>query len=191
MESASLPAEVLATVVAVLEDEGIDYMMAGSVALAIHATPRATQDVDVVINPDAAGLDRLVERFSASARYYISPEAAKQAYAGRGMFNVIDLATGWKVDFIILKARDFSQTEFRRRMETDAAGIRLFVASPEDVVVAKLEWAKIGGSARQIEDVATILRDSELNLDLPYTERWVRELELEKQWNAAKSAAGG
>ena len=34
--------------------------------------------------------------------------------------------------------------------------IALFVASAEDVIIAKLEWSKMAQSQRQIEDVAAI-----------------------------------
>ena len=73
-------------------------------------------------------------------------------------FNVIDLATGWKIDFIIRKSRPFSETEFERRSEVHFEGLRLHIAQPEDVIIAKLEWAKRASSERQIEDVAGILK---------------------------------
>jgi hypothetical protein len=55
----------------------------------------------------------------------------------------------------------------------------------EDLIVAKLEWAKAGQSERQIEDVAGILRVQSGELDLGYVERWIRELQLEPQWEAS------
>jgi len=74
------------------------------------------------------------------------------------LFNVIDLASGWKIDLIIRKSRAFSQEEFHRRQRVDLQTLSLYVASAEDVVVAKLEWSKLAQSQRQIEDVAGILR---------------------------------
>ena len=190
MASGSPHTELLEIVVRALEESDVPYMLTGSFASTIHGISRSTFDIDFVIAPDAVSLRRLVQEFQ-TKRYYVSPEAADGAFARAGMFNVIDHETGLKVDFIIVKPRDFSQTEFERRQPRDAFGVRMFVASPEDVLVAKLEWSKIGGSTRQLEDAAGIIRRQGKNLDLAYIERWVRELGLEEQWKAANSAAGG
>jgi len=81
-------------------------------------------------------------------------DAALEAHTRQSLFNVIDLATGWKIDLIIRKSRAFSQEEFGRRQLVNVQGLPLFVASAEDVVIAKLEWSKLAESQRQIEDVA-------------------------------------
>jgi hypothetical protein len=53
----------------------------------------------------------------------------------------------------------------------------LFVASVEDVIVSKLEWAKMGESARQIEDVAAVFKKQHAAVNRPYIEKWVAELD--------------
>ena len=87
-------------------------------------------------------------------------DAALEARKHQSLFNVVDMATGWKIDLIIRKSRPFSQEEFRRRKRVNLQGGPLFVASAENVVVSKLEWAKLAQSQRgwHIEDVAGILR---------------------------------
>ena len=67
--------------------------------------------------------------------------------------------------------------------------MRLYVASPEDVIIAKMEWAKRGGSARQIEDAAGIVRVRGGELDRDYIERWARDLELEHEWDEVRRTA--
>ena len=79
-------------------------MLTGSLASTVHGTPRATQDIDVVISPDRAGLERLLEQFP-EQQYYVSREAALDAYERTELFNVIDSETGWKMDFLIRKNR--------------------------------------------------------------------------------------
>jgi hypothetical protein len=106
------------------------------------------------------------------------------------MFNIIDFSSGWKIDLIFRKARPFSQMEFSRRKEEDLAGLRLTVATAEDVLIAKLEWAKTGESQRQLEDAAGIIRIKGDLLDTAYIDRWIAELGLEEQWTAAKARAG-
>lgn len=163
-------------------------MLTGSYASSVHGTPRATQDLDIVIAPTRTQLSELLKLFP-ETEYYVSSDAALDALARRSQFNVIDYETGWKVDLIVIKDRDFSRTEFERRRLLELDGTSVYVASPEDVVLAKLEWAKLGASARQVEDAAGILRLQRENLDIAYVERWVAILEIQDQWTEAKARA--
>jgi len=171
-----------------LDRAGILYMLTGSFASAYHGVPRATQDIDLVIAPTADQI-RALRELLPDSEYYFDLESALEAMRHETQCNVIDFATGWKVDLIIRRSRPFSREEFDRRSAIDLHGVRLFIASAEDVLIAKLEWAKIGGSHRQIEDAAGILRLRE-GLDRTYVERWVRELQIGPQWEAARSLAG-
>lgn len=164
-------------------------MVTGSFASSFHGTPRASQDIDFVVDPSPEQLMRL-ERHLPSGEYYMAAGAAMEALRRRGMFNIIDLSTGWKADLIIRKDRPFSREEFRRRRSVEVAGMRLTLASPEDVILSKLEWANAGQSTRQIEDAAGILRLRSMELDHEYLRRWIHELGLEEPWDAARRAAG-
>ena len=172
-----------------LETAGVPYMLTGSFASAFHGAPRTTQDVDVVIAPTLGSLNKLLKQFPEDA-YYVSREAAMEAYAAESLFNVIDLTSGWKIDFIVRKSRAFSVAEFERRREAELLGTTLYIASAEDVVLSKLEWAKMSESERQIDDVAGILRTQGDDLDQDYVEHWVSRLMLQSQWSQAKAAAG-
>jgi hypothetical protein len=188
MASASGAADLLARVTALLGAVGIPYMLTGSFASTLFGAPRTTQDIDIVIEPTLGALERLLHALPDS-EYYVSRDAAREAYGAEGMFNLVDFATGWKVDLIIRKQRSFSQEEFSRRRSVEMLGIRLFVASAEDVIVAKLEWAKLGESERQLRDVAGILRGQGSALDAAYIERWVAAMQLGPQWSAARTLA--
>ncbi|MEO8183448.1 MAG: hypothetical protein ABI895_31830 [Deltaproteobacteria bacterium] len=142
-----------------------------------------------MIAPTLGSLQKLVKQFPVD-QYYVNREAALQAYGAESLFNVIDLTSGWKIDFIVRKSRAFSIEEFKRRREADLLGTTLYIASAEDVVLSKLEWAKMSGSERQINDVAGIIRTQGKDLDLPYVEHWVAVLSLESQWTQARSVAG-
>ncbi len=177
---------VLARMSAALERAGIPFMIAGSFASTTHGLPRATQDLDVVIDPpDIAAIEALLREFPEAA-YYFDRDAALDAFRRRSMFNLIDQETGWKVDFIIRKRRAFSEGEFSRRQRITLAGVDVFVATAEDTIIAKLEWSRqSGGSERQRRDVAGILATSRENLDGAYLQRWVAELQLAGEWKTA------
>jgi hypothetical protein len=182
-------AALLRSVVAALDAAGVPFMLTGSLAAAYHGAGRSTMDIDVVIDPTTPQLHALV-RALAGAGTYVSPEAAEEALAHRAMFNVVDTATGWKADLIVRKLRAFSETEFSRRQAAEYEGYPIWVASVEDVMLAKLEWAKLGASARQLEDVAALLRVRAQHLDREYLEHWITALDLTVQWKLAVRGGG-
>lgn len=176
---------LLRVVTEALDSAGIPSMLTGSLAAAFRGASRATMDVDLVIAPTATALDNFVQRIEALG-LYVSADAAREALAHQGMFNVVDPETGWKADLIIRKQRPFSEIEFSRREATDFLGVPLAVASLEDVILSKLEWARLGASGRQLEDVRTLLRIAGDGVDRSYVERWVAALRLRAEWKAVQ-----
>lgn len=177
--------DLAATLRALLErlsQLGIPYMLVGSVAALAYGRSRATQDFDLVVRLDEAEARKLVRSLPAD-RFYASEEAAIDAVRRSTLFNVIDMTTGWKVDLVPLKQRPFSQCEFERRREVEVLGMRVFVASLEDVILAKLEWSELGGgSARQLEDVRELVRIAGDRLDVAYVEAGAAELGVAPAW---------
>ena len=179
---------LLGRIAQLLETAGIPFMVAGSFASTAHGLPRSTQGLDLVIDPPSpATLETLLASISPD-QYYVDLDSARDALMRRSMFNVIDLSSGWKIDLIFRKNREFSRGEFARRVKMSILGVPVFVASPEDTIVAKLEWSKLsGGSQRQRRDVAGIVATVGPALDQRYVERWVRDLALSDEWEAAKT----
>jgi hypothetical protein len=119
----------------------------------------------------------------------LSPEAAEEAWRRRGQFNVVDLESGWKTDLILCKDRPFSRSEFERRELGTVFGAPIFVATAEDTILAKLEWALCGESERQLRDAVGVLEMSGSELDRDYIEGWARELHVEALWHRVQSEA--
>ena len=178
-------AEVLRRIADALDVVGIPFMLTGSFAAAYHGVPRATLDIDLVIDATESQLRTLVDRLG-QAEQYVSLDAALEARVNQSLFNVIDPRSGWKVDLIIRKDRQFSREEFARRISLTFDDIQLSIASLEDVILSKLEWARLGGSVRQLEDVAALLSVRAPDLDMEYLYRWIPALDVSAQWEAAK-----
>jgi hypothetical protein len=182
------PRDFLARLTTKLARASIPHMVVGSFASSFHGVPRSSQDLDLVIDPDVASLRRFLDDLSPDD-YYVDAGAAFDAFHRRSQFNVIDMATAWKADLIVRKTRPFSVEEMHRRTEGDLLGARVFVASPEDTLISKLEWANLGGSSElQLRDAAGILSVRGNDLDLPYIERWVADLGLEDLWRRLRGA---
>jgi hypothetical protein len=180
-------ASFLRTVVSVLEESGTPYMLTGSLAGAYYSLPRATQDIDFVLDPGRDQVEDLVRRFTERG-YYVSSTAAQEAVRHHGQFNVVDPETGWKVDLIIRKDRTFSTEEFSRRRPAEVLGVSVSLTSPEDLILAKLEWAKLGDSALQRRDVAQLARFQWESLDHDYIDRWAAELGTKDNWDVIVAA---
>jgi hypothetical protein len=150
-----------------LDAIGVPYMVTGSMAAAFYVAGRATADIDVVID---AGSDMLpylrkvlVEDFEADA------DVINEAIGRRTMFNILSKDALAKIDVIVRKQGGFDDDAFVRRRLIDFMGESIAVIAPEDLVIAKLDWARIGGSDRQLADVHAILRMSDL--DVAYVEQ--------------------
>jgi hypothetical protein len=177
---------LLGRIVAALHASGIPHMVAGSFASTYHGEPRATHDIDLVIDPSREQLRSFVEGLDPRS-YYASAEAAEVAWNRRGQFNVVDLASGWKVDLILRKDRAFSREEFSRREPATMLDAQVFVATAEDTILAKLEWARLGESERQLRDVVGVLGMRGTELDRGYIRRWARELGVEALWDRVQA----
>ncbi len=166
---------MMAAITAALDDAGIRHMVTGSSASAFHGEPRTTADIDIVIDPTLESLTTFVESLDPD-QFYVGD--AFVALSARGLFNVIQRATGWKVDLIVIKDRPFSRSEFERRMPVEIEGVRVSMTTAEDTILAKLEWARSSGSQRQRQDVRSIFAVSGAILDRRYLLYWAGELGL-------------
>ena len=175
----------LRSVVEILDEAEVPYMLTGSLASAYYAVPRATQDLDVVIEAEAPELDRIVQGLG-DAGLYVDRDAAMEAQALHGQFNAIDPVSGWKVDLIVRKDREYSRVEFARREQVRLLDVEVAIASLEDVLIAKLEWSQLGDSALQRSDVLQLLERRWEEVDRPYVEKWVAELGLGDVWEGIR-----
>ena len=172
-------ADLLEGTIRALIAERIDYMLTGSLASTFYGEPRSTRDIDIVIDPTPAALDRLLDRLRADG-LNVDRDAARTALQDRGQFNAI--AGDAKVDFIIRKERPFSIAEFDRRRRVQLPGTEADVVTVEDLILAKLLWARETDSQRQRRDVAGMLGAAGTALDRGYVAGWAERLGVAEDW---------
>lgn len=180
-------ASFLKLIAGTLDDAEIPFMLTGSLAAAFYGAPRATQDVDVVIESRPDNLRRLVSELRA-AGLYVDLESALEALRDGGQFNAVDPSTGWKADLIFRRARPFSQSEFSRRQQSELLGIEIALTTLEDLIIAKLEWSELGDSALQRRDVRELLEMAGDTVDRAYLEHWINALGLGDAWQRVSGA---
>jgi hypothetical protein len=170
----------LATLVAgVLERIGLRYVIGGSVAASIYGEPRSTLDLDLMIAADIESVRRLVQQLGSD--FYVDGADAVEAVRNGGSFNAIHLGSAMKVDFFIAEADGRTRAQMERRRAVVAGGGALWFYSPEDIVVRKLMWFRLGGeqSDRQWRDILGVLRMSSEAMDLELLRNAAREFEVE------------
>jgi hypothetical protein len=156
-----------------LDAAGIAYMLTGSLAASYYARPRMTRDIDVVVALDGAGAARLAELLGDG--YYVNAESLAEGVRLRRPDNVVHLASVVKIDLIPRKDSEFRLAEFERRRKVDFAGTQVWIASAEDLILSKLEWARDAESEQQMRDVRQLL---ETPVDRAYLEHWAERLGL-------------
>ena len=186
------PLRVTAVVGAVLDGLEVPWLVGGSLASSIHGIPRATQDVDLVADLRLPHLAPFVAAMEQD--FYCSDDAVRDAMRRRASFNVIHLATAMKVDIFMLRGDPLSRAEMDRRVFQvvgDTDGVQLPVASPEDIILQKLDWYRKGDhvSDRQWRDVLGVLKVGAVTLDHAYLAAQAVACDLNTLLNEAIEAA--
>ncbi len=164
-------------------------MITGSLVSSMQGEPRASHDVDIVVNINFSSISALTEAFP-FPQYYLNEESIKGAIVNKTMFNLLDSNEGDKIDFWILLNDPYDQARFSRKIEVNAIGLNMKISKPEDTILMKLRWAKMGGgSEKQTKDARMVYEVQYKNLDLIYMEDWAEKLSIKKLWSELKKKA--
>jgi len=171
------PRKLLAQIAQVFDKTAIPYLVTGGMAVVAWGRPRYTADIDTVIELRDENIEILARALMGLGKFgYISTEAMKEALKMGSEFNFIDGNTGMKVDFWISRNDEFDRSQFQRRIAQDVYGTKVYFASPEDLILSKLQWYKLSSSNRHLEDIETVFAISGDKLDREYLAKWVAKL---------------
>jgi len=175
------PIEITFKVIDVLEKLGVRYLIGGSLASSIFGEARATRDADLLADIRAEHAKPLCEALE--TEFYIAIEAVESAIKHRSSFNAIHFETVFKIDIFVPKNRSFDEQELQRRelrVVSRDPERRAYVASAEDVILAKLEWYRDGNevSTQQWRDITGVFNVNKERLDFSYLRRTAHELRV-------------
>ena len=156
-----------------LDQLNIPYMLTGSAAMNYYAVFRTTQDLDIVLEIQEGQVELFLAAFP--EHYYHQPSIVTEIKR-RGMFNLIDFKTGYKIDFILRQNGQYANIAFGRRQQNDSFGFPVSVITIEDLILAKLRWIQTLFSERQLSDVQMLLQEN--GIDIGYVRHWIKELNI-------------
>jgi len=158
----------------ILETLDIDYLVVGSIAATVWGLRRTTVDIDLAVHVPNERFSELTDSLSANG-LYVPVDAARTALATSGSFNIIDTASSGKVDIFACAPTDsFERMRLTRRVAADLFGISTWVATAEDIVLAKLRWRAESNSDVQWRDCVEIAAINDL--DLQHMRTWAETL---------------
>jgi hypothetical protein len=177
---------------AALETAGVGYFLGGSLASSLQGEPRATNDIDFVIDLRPHQLPTFVQALGED--FDVDEESLREAVGQTSSWNIFHLPTVTKVDLFLLRSGAFDRSEFdrRRRVVLTPDGRGLFIKSPEDSVLRKLLWFREGGetSTTQWRDIVQVLRVTGGQMDRDYLNSWAGTLGVTALLDRALTLAG-
>ena len=175
------PIEVTLKVTGVLESLGIPYIIGGSLASTLYGMLRTTQDSDIItemrlehVQPFVAALEN---------EFFMDVEMITDSIRRHSSFNIIHRESMFKVDVFNPDPRPFQRSQLTRAQRQTfefETTLSANFASPEDTILSKLEWYRLGGEAseRQWRDILGVLKVRQGELDLDYLQKWAAELQV-------------
>lgn len=183
--------EVVQEIITVLSRLDIPYAVGGSWASSLLGKMRFTTDADITVEPFPGKEAAFCAPFGED--YYVSLPMIQDAIRRRSSFNIIHWPSGFKVDLFVRKDRPFEAAVLaRRRPHPLPEGPTVMLVSPEDIILLKLEWYRLGGgtSERQWDDVLGVFQIQADKLDQPYLDHWAADLGVSDLLQRARQESG-
>ncbi len=167
--------------VKLLDKYQINYLLTGSFAVSYYGYPRATHDIDFIVEIKRRDSQKIIEACKQLGDSFIVDHSKiRKAIIKSSEFNILHPETGIKMDFWIVEQNEFEKNKFKRKKTISLDGQKINIISAEDLILTKLLWSKEVRSERHLRDCVGILKVQKNNLDRSYLDWWIRKLKLKE-----------
>ncbi len=179
MNQPDSPIEAIQSFSEILDELAIPYLIGGSFASSVHGEFRTTNDIDILVQLTEEKLNTLCERLR--SKFIVDEVAARAAFAKQRSFNIFHEPTFIKID-IFTRVDSYRREQLSRAQKILIPGtsILVAVATPEDIILSKLAWYKLGNevSDQQWRDILGVLKVQGSRIDREYLLNKAEELGL-------------
>ncbi len=174
--------QLLKDITSLLQGAKIPYMVTGSLSVIFYGRPRASHDIDFIIEAEKKDIERIKQTFLSLplSEFMVDTSMIEDAVNNKFQFNVLHLPTMLKLDFWLLTHSEFDISRFKRRKNINVFGQSMTFASAEDTILIKLLWYKDSKIEKHLIDAAFVYQIQEKNLDKNYLQTWVKKQKTEK-----------
>ena len=152
-------------------------MVTGSVSVIFYGRPRASHDIDFVIDTKRENLEKIKTVFSSLNDEFVVDTSSIDLAINKHHhgFNILHLPTMLKLDFWFLKNHPFDKERFRRKKKIKLFGQEMVFSSPEDTILQKFLWYKESKIEKHLVDAAFVYQIQKKILDEKYLISWTKK----------------
>ena len=165
--------EAVLTVISALDSCGIPDILVGSYSTNVYGIPRSTQDADFVIELGGKSIDELARRLAPSIR--IDPQMSFETVTMTRRYIAEVVGTPFKIEFFLLDDDPQHKERFRRRQLVSTLDRQVWLPTPEDVIVTKLQWAFLANRPKDREDARDVIAVQSDRIDWDYVHHWCEQ----------------
>lgn len=180
--------EALRAVIKLLNRAQLPYMITGAYAVSYYGEPRATHDLDIVMEISKGDVEKVCGIFN-GAGYEFDRDMVDNAAAYHSHFTVIHSVSNLRIDFWMAKDREPDRLRFSRRRKIELFGLSTFTISPEDLILVKLEWFAGSKNSKHFDDAVGIIRVQGDSLDSRYIVEHLGTEKVRRCWKKAFAEA--
>lgn len=170
-------ASLLISLVSFFRDNDIPYMITGAWSVIFYGRPRASHDIDFVVELYESDIDRVLSAIDTlPLEFSVQKDMVQEGIKGKNLFQIIHRPTLLKIDVWLLTDDYYDQSRFKRKKVVNIFGTRVMISSAEDAVLQKLRWYKEAKIEKHIVDAAFVYQIQEKTLDIKYLESWAKKL---------------
>jgi len=167
-----------------LDTHRIPYMLTGALSVVYYGRPRASHDIDFVVEIHTSEVKRVLTILKKlPTEYSVQFDAVTEAIEKKLMFNIIHLPTYLKLDFWLLTNDPFDKERFNRRRRVKLLDQFMTISTPEDTIIQKLRWYEEARIEKHLVDAAFVRQIQKKELDLQYLKKWIHKLKLMKYFS--------
>lgn len=177
MEQNNSQEQLLKTITSLLQKANIPYMITGSISVVFYGRPRASHDIDFVVEAHAGDIKRILRAFASLPQneFLVDPLTIRDAIMQKFIFQILHLPTMLKFDFWLLKDEPFDKKRFQRKQKINIFGQQMVFSSAEDTILIKLLWYKESKIEKHLIDAAFVYQIQKKSLDEKYLALWSKK----------------